>query len=76
MDTYMQAVGVLTRAGRVTLRDRENGNLYISTEGDGVYRWVEWNEDGEDHAEGECNKDRAHDMIWDWFSSLSQIMSL
>ena len=54
MDTYMQAVGVLTRACRVTLRDRENGNLYISTKGDGVYRWVEWDEDGEDHAEGEA----------------------
>lgn len=76
MGTYRQAVGVLTRAGRVTLRDRENGNLYISTNGDGIYRWLEWNEDGEDRAEGECDEDRAHDMMWDWFSSLSKITSL
>ena len=73
---HEQAVTQLMRTGRVTLRDEENGNLYVSNQWDGTYRILAWDDyecDGYEHV---TNRDGALEEIHSWCANLEKLLSL
>lgn len=75
---HERAVEQLMRRGRVQLRDRENGNLYVSNQWDGTYKILEWDDasDVDDHYEVTRDRGSALEEIAKWFASLEQIRAL
>lgn len=75
---HERAVEQLMRRGRVQLRDRENGNLYVSNQWDGTYKILEWDDasDVDDHYEVTRDRGGALEEIAKWFASLEKIRAL
>ena len=73
---YEQAVAQLMRTGRVELRDRENGNLYVSNQWDGTYKVLEWDDNECDGYECVTNRDGALEEIHSWCANLEKIRAL
>lgn len=74
-DLYEQAVAQLMRTGRVELRDRENGNMYVSNQWDGTYKILEWYDEGYD-LDYVTNRDGALEAIHTWCANLEKILAL
>ena len=72
---YEKAVAQLMRTGRVELRDEENGNLYVSSQWDGTYKFLEWYDEGYD-IERVTNRDGALEVIHTWCANLEKILAL
>lgn len=72
-----QAVAQLMRTGRVTLRDEENGNLYVSNQWDGTYKIIAWYDDTDDDSfKHVTNRDGALEQIHTWCANLEKIRAL
>lgn len=72
---HEQAVAQLMRTGRVELRDKENGNLYVSNQWDGTYKILEWYDEGYD-IERVTNRNGALEEIRSWCVDLEKILAL
>lgn len=75
-DLHEKAVEQLMRIGRVELRDRENGNLYVSNQWDGTYKVLEWGDYECDGYERVTNRDGALEEIHSWCANLEKILAL
>jgi hypothetical protein len=75
-DFHEQAVAQLMRTGRVELRGRENGNLYVSNQWDGTYKVLEWYDNTDDEYESITNRDGALEEIHSWCANLEKILAL
>ncbi len=73
---YEQAVDQLMRTGRVGLRDKENGNLYVSNQWNGIYKVLEWYDNTDDEYERDANLDSALEEIHTWCANLEKILAL
>ena len=71
---HEQAVTQLMRTGRVGLRDKDYGNLYVSNQWDGTYKVLEWYDEGYD-IESITNRDCALEQIHTWCANLEKILA-
>ena len=73
---HERAVEQLMRRGRVELRDKDYGNLYVSNQRDGTYKVLEWYDNTDDEYESITNRDCALEQIHTWCANLEKILAL